>query len=237
MAPTRSSHDHLAKDAIMKSRSVPLPVLVVITVVALMLGTLGTAVATPVLTERAVKKVLTERAVKKIAAKVVRKKAHRLKVKDAKALGGLPPSAYQTTVFTAGFGPIANAATFDKTLPAVPPGTYQASVYLTAAMSLPTSAIFCTLYQAGVEQDLIDAYGADYTNFRTVAATRTVTLTGTGALHLFCRTSSGTITAVPANPMYAPAQVTLLKVDNAPYLGTAPRTSGRSGAPSGAPLR
>ena len=228
MAPTRSSHDPLAKDAIMKSRSVPLPVLVVVTVVALVLGTLGTAVGAPV---------LTERAVKKIAAKVVRKKAHRLKVKDSKALGGLPPSAYQTTVFTAGLGPVANAATFDKTLPAVPAGTYQASVYLTAAMSLPTSAIFCTLYQAGVEQDLIDAYGADYTNFRTVAATRTIVLTGTGALHLFCRASSGTISAVPANPMYAPAQVTLLKVDNAPYVGTAPRTSSSSRAGAGAPTR
>jgi hypothetical protein len=210
----------------MKPRSVPLPVLVVVTVVALVLGTLGTAVAAPV---------LSERAVKKIAAKVVKKKAKRLKVKDAKLLGGLPPAAYQTTVYTAGFGPVTNAATFDKTLPSVPSGTYQATVYLTAAMSSSTAGLFCTLYQAGVDQDLIDAYGADYTNFRTVAATRIITVSG--QLHLFCRASTGTITAVPANPTYAPAQVSLLKVDSAPYAGTAPRTGSSARAPSGAPAR
>lgn len=199
----------------MKQRTRTLPVLVTVAVLALVLGTIGTAaVAAPG---------LTERAVKKIAAKVVKKQAKRLEVKDAKNLGGLPPAAYQTQVITIGIANVANTANFDKTLPAVPAGTYQANLYLSASMSSSSASLFCTIYQTGVAQDLVDGYGASYTsggNFRIVSASRTIAVSG--PLHLQCRTSSGSIVAIPADASYAPAQISLQKVDSAPYAGTAP---------------
>ena len=211
----------------MKQSSRSLPVLVAVLVASLVLGTVGSAVAASG---------LGERAVRKIAAKVVRHEAKHLKVKDSRKLGGRKPSAYVTTVRTIGIAGVNNAISFDKALPAVPPGTYQASVFLTASLGNSLASLFCTLYQSGSSQDLIDAYGAPYQSFRTVSATRTIEVTGT--LHLFCQASSGVITAIPANPNYAPAQVSLLKVDAAPYAGTAART-GSGAAPSGpaAPTR
>ena len=204
----------------MKRHTRSLPMLVAVVVVALVLGTVGTSVAASG---------VSEKAVRKIAAKVLRQNAKHLKVKDSKRLGGERPAAYETKVYTIGITPVSNVITFDKALPAVPPGAYQASLFLTASMSNSLASLFCTLYQTGSDQDLIDVYGAPYQSFRTVSATRTITVTGT--LHLFCQVSLGSIVAVPANPNYAPAQVSLLKVDSAPFVGTAPRTG--TGTPPG----
>lgn len=88
----------------MKKRTTSLPVLVVVAVVALVLGSFGTAVGAPA---------MTKSKVKKIATKVVKKEAPTLSVAHAKtadtatnatnaanaanaaALNGLPGSAYQ----------------------------------------------------------------------------------------------------------------------------------------------
>jgi hypothetical protein len=72
----------------MKTRSASLPVLALVAVIALVLGSFGTAVAGPV---------LTKGAVKKIAAKVVKKQAPALSVAsaaNATNLAGKPSSAY-----------------------------------------------------------------------------------------------------------------------------------------------
>jgi hypothetical protein len=72
----------------MKKRTSSLPVLVIVAVVALVVGSLGTATAAD----------LTRGQVKRIAKQVVKKKAHRLTVANADALGGVPASVYQDRV-------------------------------------------------------------------------------------------------------------------------------------------
>jgi hypothetical protein len=73
------------------TRRSPLPLLVLVTVVALLVGSIGTAVAGPA---------LTKGKVKKIATKVINKKAKNLTVASAATagnasnLGGQPPAAY-----------------------------------------------------------------------------------------------------------------------------------------------
>ena len=91
-------------------RSTSLPLLAVVAVLALALGSVGTAVAGPA---------LTKGAVKKIAAKVVKKAAPKLSVAHAASadsattLGGQPATAFQTnvTVYTVGISPATNSIT------------------------------------------------------------------------------------------------------------------------------
>jgi hypothetical protein len=101
----------------MRQRSSSLPLLVVVAVVALVLGSIGTAVAGPV---------LTKAKVKRIAAKVVKKKAPKLSVANANKLGGQPPTAYQdnVTVYTVAVPSGAKSRTIGIPLA---PGNYQIS--------------------------------------------------------------------------------------------------------------
>lgn len=201
-------------------RSVPVSLLSLVILLALALGSVGTAAATagPDGAERTIK-----RTIKKVATKVVEKKAKKLSVANAANLGGLPPSTYLTQAFSIDIAGVTDVTSFEKTFPAVPAGTYQASLYLTASMSNGGAELFCTLYQDGQAVDLMDAYGARYQSFRTVTATRLVTITG--PVRLYCKPTTGSITAIPANPAYAPAQLSLLRVDTATRLGVSSRTA------------
>ena len=101
----------------MNKRSSSLPVVVLVAVVALVLGSLGTAVAGPA---------LTSGKVKKIAAKVVKKKAPKLSVAsagNATNLAGKPASSYlnSATVYTS---TTAVAATVHAITLPLAPGNY-----------------------------------------------------------------------------------------------------------------
>lgn len=106
----------------MTSRVRSLSLLATVAVVAFLLGGVGTAVAGPG---------LTEKAVAKIAGKVVKKKARTLSVRNAEKLAGRPASAYrdEATVYSVDL----TGAYASQEIP-VPlgPGTYQIaySVYL-----------------------------------------------------------------------------------------------------------
>jgi hypothetical protein len=90
----------------MKKHTSSLPLLVIV-VVALVLGSLGTATAAA----------LTRGQVKKVAKQVVKKKAHKLTVANANALGGVPASVYQDRV---AFARITAPAVLGVTGPGVP---------------------------------------------------------------------------------------------------------------------
>lgn len=166
---------------------------------------------------------------KKLAKKTVAAWAPSGSVGNAGALGGQPPSAYQSTAYTVALAPVTTAVR-DKTwtLPAVPAGTYQANLSLTATMSSSTLSLYCALFQGDTEPDLLTAYGVSYNqsitqSWRTVDASRVITVTG--AMKLQCRAlpdaTTNRITAVPANPNYAAPQISFVKLDAATALGTA----------------
>lgn len=152
---------------------------------------------------------------------------------NAGALGGQPPAAYLTSAYTVPLQAVTTpVGTQTWTLPAVPAGTYQVTVSLTATMSSNAVNLYCALFQDGVSADLVTAYGVAYNqsttaSWRTVDATRTVAVSG--QLRVQCRalavSSANKINAVPANESYAPAQVSLVKVDTATALATAPSTN------------
>lgn len=106
----------------MTVRTRSLPLLLAIALGAFLLGSVGTAVAGPG---------LTEKAVAKIAGKVVKKKAPRLSVKDATRLDGKLASAYQDTATVYTVDITATSASHEITVP-LGPGDYQIaySVYL-----------------------------------------------------------------------------------------------------------
>ena len=77
----------------MIKRATSLPVLVLVTILALVLGSFGTATAAG----------LTRHKVKKIATKVIKKQASALSVANASTLGGAAASAFQDRIaFTSG---------------------------------------------------------------------------------------------------------------------------------------
>ena len=104
-----------------------LPVLVLVALVALACGSVGTAVAG---------QALTKGQVKKIATKVVKKKGPKLSVSNAKALAGLPAAAYldNVTVYSTTF---TDARTAVYVAVPLEPGTYHLSysAYLDGAVS------------------------------------------------------------------------------------------------------
>jgi hypothetical protein len=97
-------------------RTPSLPALVLVAVLALVVGSIGTAVAGPA---------LSKHKVKKIATKVVQKKAPTLSVANSGALGGQPPAAFQeqALVFTVNIPMAAAKPTWDTTVP-LAPGKY-----------------------------------------------------------------------------------------------------------------
>ena len=202
-----------------------------VTLVALLAGTVGAtlgslgpavgAVAAGHHGDGAKSKGLTRHKVSKLAAKQVAKLVPQLTAKNSTTLGGQTPDAFRTSAFTVAVKDFAGTnSVVDRTLPAVPAGTYQVSVALSATVSGSGVSLLCSLYQDGVAADLITAYGATYSSWRTISATRAVAVSGT--LHLQCQAlaTSGTptILAIPANPKYAPAQVSFVKLDSATAL-------------------
>jgi hypothetical protein len=85
-----------------------LSTLVAAALVALLIGSVGTATAGPG---------LTKKAVAKIAAKVVKKQAPRLTVKNATRLDGRPASAYQDTATVFSVDITAASASHEITIP------------------------------------------------------------------------------------------------------------------------
>ncbi len=214
----------------MKQRNKSLPVLVVVAVLALILGSIGTAVAAPT---------VTKSKVKKIATKIVNKMAPTLSVNNATNLNGQPASTYLTTAYTVNIANVAGVAAFDKVLPAVPAGTYSMSLYLTAAQSAAGNGFYCAIYSPGGAQDLLDLYGAQYGSsgpFNSIQGTRIVTIAAGQVLRVFCLTQAGTFTT-PASGTYSPAQIQFVRLNSATSLGTAPKGNDPSGgsAPAGAP--
>ncbi len=215
----------------MKQRTKSLPVLVVVAVLALILGSIGTAVAAPA---------VTKSKVKKIATKIVNKMAPTLTVGNATNLNGQPASTYLTTAYTVNIANVAAVASFDKLLPAIPAGTYSMSLYLTAAQSAAGNGFYCAVYTPGGAQDLIDLYGSQYGSsgpFNTIAGTRIVTIAAGQVVRVFCLTQAGTFTT-PASASYGAAQIQFVRLNSATSLGTAPKGNDPSGAAaeSGAPV-
>lgn len=141
----------------MTSPSRSLPMLVAVALVAFLLGSLGTAVAGPG---------LTEKAVAKIAGKVVKKKAPKLTVKNSKKLAGRPPATYLDRVAyssTLADG-IADAGDFSEIVApisiTIPPGVN--FVRVTGNASFGGTASLGTLWYAVDDTSCPDAAGVGY---------------------------------------------------------------------------
>jgi hypothetical protein len=225
----------------MKKR-LSLPVLVLVAVVALVLGTVGTAVAGPG---------LTKGKVKTIAAKVVKKAAPGLSVAHATTadtatsattattaatatnalnLGGQPAAAYTNPYFTVGVAQATAVSSFTKTLPAVPAGTYLATINMTAQMN-SAAYLTCVLSQGGT---ILLPAAASFDNglYATINASRVVTVSG--ALTLLCQ--GGATFTSPTGFGYPANSITFTKVGAGTSLGTATRPgtpTERPGGPTG----
>jgi hypothetical protein len=182
-----------------------LPV-VALTILALALGSVGTAAAGG----------LTKHAVKKIATKVVKKKASGLSVaqaatatnaSDANALAGLPPAAYQNNVavFTTS---LATPVTSFADLVPLAPGNYV--VTYSADLGGPLRADCYFRHVRGADSSF-------FGEVSTAATPYTPGLSGTGfvdivagdVLSLRC-TANQAFTSLADEPI----QITALKVDN-----------------------
>ena len=198
-------------------RTASLPILAVVAALALVLGSVGTAVAGPA---------LTKGKVKKIATKVVTKAAPGLTVAratnagNATNLAGLPASSYQNSVYLVSVAPTAAQLSSTRTLPAIPNGTYLATVNVTASFSTSTF-LACQLFTVAGPVNLIQANGADYPT--PGPQTTTVNASGlvvvTGPMALTCNTNTGTFTSpAPGQPA---SSVTFLRIDTVTNAGTA----------------
>ena len=198
-------------------RTASLPSLALIAVLALVLGSLGTAVAGPALTAGKVKKIATK-VVKKAAPGL--SVAHATSAGNASSLAGLPASSYQNSVYTVTVAPTAAQPSSTRTLPTIPNGTYLATVRFTASFSTSTF-LACQLYTTAGPVNLIQANGADYPT--PGPQTTTVNASGlvivTGPMALSCNTNTGTFTS-PATGQPADS-VTFLRVDTVTNAGTA----------------
>jgi hypothetical protein len=182
----------------MKHRSRSLPVLVVVAVVALVLGSFGTAVAGSA---------LTKGQVKRIAAKVVKKQAPSLSVAHATSatdatnatnLAGLPSSSFldNAVVFTV---PVtAPAGGHTVTIP-LAPGTYQISY--SAFLVGGTGASFCQLRKPSTGL-LVFATADDTANATppSMSGTGVVSVGAGDTVGLLCLSPSDWVTA-PTEPI------------------------------------
>ena len=204
----------------MKQRSPSLLALMVVAVVALVLGSIGTAVAGPA---------LTKGSVKKIAGKVVKKKAKTLSVAHATSadsatkLAGQPATAFQNnaTVYTVNV--TAPSTDIDIVVP-LAVGKYLLSY--SAFLPVADSAT-CYIYK---EVGSTVTFVAEET---TDAGTYDPGLSGTGyvevvptmVVHLYCEATSAFTT-----DLSEPIQIVVQQVDNAAVGNlTATRASGERG--------
>lgn len=205
------------------NRGSTLPLLVVVAVVALVLGSIGTSVAGPA---------MTKAKVKKIAAKVVTKRAPDLAVAsaaNAANLNGLPPAAYQNQVYSFALPPSAlddSSRTFS--LPGVPAGNYLATYTVFAQSTAPIS-MDCFIRTA---PDATTREAFVFTNvynsaFNTLSASAPVTITSATA-QLLCEGSG--VWGITDGGSGIVSRVTLVRVDSGTSLTT---TVSRPAAESG----
>jgi hypothetical protein len=214
----------------MKKRTSSLPVLVLVAVVALVLGSFGTATAAG----------LTKGSVKKIATKVVKKQAPSLSVAHATSadtattaatatnatnatnaanatqLSGKPATAYQNPSTTYVLPVQAAASSRTYTLNGVAPGTYLAaySVFMQLGVAGESD---CQIWPTGAGTPIEGwTYGQAHSVFNSQAATAIITV-GAAAPKLFCEGSTTWSIFAGTNPV---SRVTLTKVDTATTVGT-----------------
>jgi hypothetical protein len=144
-----------------KRRITALPMIVVVAVVALVLGSFGSAVAKPV---------LSKSKIKSIAAKVVKKQAPTLSVANAAnaaALNGLPGSAFQDRVAQASAdvgSPVAVSTGSDTQILGPTNLTVPAGVNFVHATAQATFAGATTLYVYVSQDAACGAGGPGFTN-------------------------------------------------------------------------
>jgi hypothetical protein len=201
-----------------------LPILVLVAVVALVLGSFGTAVAGPA---------VTKGQVKKIAKKVVNKAAPTLSVAHATTattattatnatnLNGLAASTYQENAIVVALpNKVSATSSVTYTLPAIPAGNYAITINYSANLAA-AGQLSCILNQAAVPTALIWAYAGNFNGvFQWINGSR-VAAVGGGALTMFCTSGGGggnfttPIASAPGNV------ITFQPLDNVTSGGTA----------------
>src|SRR4051812_43725492 len=170
----------------MKKRTSSLPVLVIVAVIALVLGSFGTATAAG----------LTKGKVKKIATKVVKKQAPTLSVAfatnagNATTLAGQPASAYQNPSTTFVLPTQAAASTRDYSFSGIAAGTYLVSysVFMDAAAGNDSNCSMLNSQTSVINEGW--SYGSDFSIFLTNNATTLLTVGATSAPKLHCAAST-----------------------------------------------
>jgi hypothetical protein len=199
----------------MQKRS-SLPLIVLVAVVALVIGSFGTATAAG----------LTAGKVKKIATKVVNKKASSLSVANAASLGGQPASTYLNKAYRYRL-PIGAAASSSKTFTftGLPQGTYLATYAGEFSLSAAGS-VGCYLRPVGSSTD---GEGASYgTSSSSIALTTgsAVFTVGPAGVQLYCF-AVGAITFTVYGGTDARSSVSFTQV-NGITDATATRTAGEA---------
>jgi hypothetical protein len=168
------------------SRRPSLALLVVVAVAALVVGSLGTAVAGPA---------LTKGKVKKIAVKVVNKKAKSLSVAsavNASNLGGQPPAAYLTESheFRIPGGPAASVKTF--VFPGLPVGSYLVQYSLAISTA---AAVGCSVEVGGgaTADEAPGSSGSAISGKTVVTGSGALVLKGDRTPRLVCSAETGTL--------------------------------------------
>lgn len=220
----------------MEQHKISLPVAVAIAVVALVLGSFGTAAASG----------LTKGKVKQLAAKVVVKKAPGLSVAHADSattastasnsatLAGQPPSSYQTPSYSYVVPTGADANLKIWTFPGLPAGTYAASY--TVLASLPGGGqMYCNLYNSATSTlNEAFAYGVFAGPVVGTVAASAPLVVGNTSPRLECGgTAAGTNFHIFSDPNYV-SRVTFVKVDSLGG-GTAARSASEARSAAGGP--
>ena len=188
------------------TRRPSLALLVVVAVAALVVGSLGTAVAGPG---------LTKGAVKKIAAKVVKKKAKGLSVASAATagnasnLGGQPPTAYlnDTHRFGVPSAPASSVKTF--VFDGLAAGTYLATYQILLSSAQAAS---CSLQPGGgATVNEVVGYSTAIPSTAVVSGSGVMTLDGVAKPRLVCQAEPSGAIQVQAGADY-PSTVVFTKV-------------------------
>jgi hypothetical protein len=219
----------------MKNRTLALPLIVVAAVVALVLGSFGSATAAG----------LTSHTVKKIAGKVVDKKASSLSVahaatantattaNNATLLNSQPASAYQTTQYQYRLPSLPSATTRTYTFPGLPPGKY--SVDYSTFASGSTAAVITICFFRETPSGNLEGLGygspAGFGNF--ITNTGHAFLTASSQLTMSCNGNGGTPGSFQLNTGGAASNVTFTRVDVAVTgTSTGARESDSGGRPA-----
>jgi hypothetical protein len=199
----------------MKQRSKSLPVLVLVAVVALVLGSIGTAVAGPALTKSQVKKIA-----KKQAKKVVNQMAPTLSVASAANAGnatnlnGKPASAYLTQTYLYQLPATTPATNRNYTFPGLPAGTYVVN-YAGFFTSATGQAVGCQIIRdTGGTDFMAVSYGARslFANQVSAVGSGQFTTSAVSGPILNCFSQAGENFTVN-NTLSVRSQVTFTRVD------------------------